>query len=112
MKTIPYREFLRKPGSIFPLPPEGLEVVRQKDSFYIFPDIYVRQNTGEIIRKPKNLSDKNYKLIPMGEGKCMNCSQKKELFDVTIIFDFERLKRLLCLDCLTKARKEGVVVEN
>jgi len=37
MKQISFRELLREPKKIFPIPSEGLEVVRREGNFYIYP---------------------------------------------------------------------------
>ena len=35
MKQIKYRDLLRNPKLLFPIPPEGIEIVRQDGNFYI-----------------------------------------------------------------------------
>ena len=37
MKQIKYRDLLRKPKGMFPIPPEGIEVVRQQGNFVVYP---------------------------------------------------------------------------
>lgn len=37
MRTVAFRELLREPKKIFPIPVEGIEVVRREGNFYIYP---------------------------------------------------------------------------
>ena len=51
MKQIKYRDLLRNPRLVFPIPASGIEIVRQQGNFYILSDKSMSDN------KPSEKSD-------------------------------------------------------
>ena len=59
VKTIKYRDLLRKPKSAFPIPAEGVKVIRKEGNFYIY------KNESDKKIADIKMSDKYIKINPL-----------------------------------------------
>lgn len=117
MKQVKYRDFLRNPKIVFPLPEEGMELVRQEGNFYIYPvrqhpeakTVVVSDKIDPVRQVLHQAEDKAAHLssTEIKKGPCFSCKYFKVVKLHSFIWEYDPVTEEICEACWEKCRRNG-----